>query len=357
MLAPLGLPAHAVTASSYLAAVSPGQYASYEPVKAVYQSTGLSNPEPQNLIDFNRTVSAIFTVETLSSPARNVTLQEVATFNNGTSPQTSAYFVDLLTGDGNASDTLIAGDLMAPDQIYNNASAASINQTLTMTYLGAARQVNLYNYTLSASFGVSTSFVKLNEIWDQASGILLELVSYTDLSTPSGTLYENLDVVITGTNIFATGTAPDFGLAATPTSITTMVGTAGTATISITAHNGFNGAVSLTVSATGLTCTLSPTSLATGSSTSTLSCSGSAGTYTVTITATSGSLSHTAQVPVKVTSVQQTPSAPASTILGLAPVIFYSIIGAIIAIIAAATVLTLRMRKKPTGTPPPTPTA
>src|SRR2546428_4152877 len=47
----------------------------------------------------------------------------------------------------------------------------------------------------------------------------------------------------------------------------------------------------------GLTCTLSPTSVALGTSTtSTLSCSGSAGTYSVTVAGTSGSLSHSAIV-------------------------------------------------------------
>jgi hypothetical protein len=67
--------------------------------------------------------------------------------------------------------------------------------------------------------------------------------------------------------------------------------------------NGFTGTVSLTTSispATGLTCTLTPTSITGGSGTSTLSCTGAGNTYTVTVTGTSGSLSHTANVTVNV---------------------------------------------------------
>src|SRR5207253_2873682 len=79
---------------------------------------------------------------------------------------------------------------------------------------------------------------------------------------------------------------------------TLLAGAKGTSTITVTALDGFTGAVSLASSispTTGLTCTLTPTSV-TGSGTSTLSCSGSAGSYTVTVTGTSGTLSHSAAV-------------------------------------------------------------
>src|SRR2546426_1707779 len=93
----------------------------------------------------------------------------------------------------------------------------------------------------------------------------------------------------------------DFNVTANPTSVTANAGVSATSTITVSPVNGFTGTVSLssTVSPTGLTCSLSPTSVTLGSSQpSTLSCTGIAGSYTVTVTGASGSLSHTAKVTV-----------------------------------------------------------
>src|SRR5690349_14045617 len=104
MLTPLGLAGHAVIASNYLAGVTPGDYAVYTPVKAVYQSNFPVSPEPQYLLDFNHTTTATFAVQAVSDPARNVTLQQLFTFNNGTLPRASTLIIDLQTSDGNATD-------------------------------------------------------------------------------------------------------------------------------------------------------------------------------------------------------------------------------------------------------------
>jgi hypothetical protein len=93
--------------------------------------------------------------------------------------------------------------------------------------------------------------------------------------------------------------AADFSLTANPISVIANVGSSATSTITVTTLNGFAGVVSLTATVsptTGLTCTLTPTSI-TGSGTSTLSCTPSTnGSFTVTVTGTSGTLSHTATV-------------------------------------------------------------
>src|SRR2546425_11845746 len=89
-------------------------------------------------------------------------------------------------------------------------------------------------------------------------------------------------------------------LAAAPTSLPRAVEFAAPKRITVTPINGFTATVALTSSippATGLTCSLPPSSILLGASqTATLSCTGSAGTYTVTVTGTSGSLVHTATV-------------------------------------------------------------
>src|SRR6059036_1503313 len=100
---------------------------------------------------------------------------------------------------------------------------------------------------------------------------------------------------------------PNFSVSASPASLATKSGTAGTSTVTVTSLFGFSGTVSLSasVSPTDLTATLSPTSLSVssgGTATSTLTVSSATvGSYIVTIVGTSSSLSHSAFVNVVVT--------------------------------------------------------
>lgn len=100
-------------------------------------------------------------------------------------------------------------------------------------------------------------------------------------------------------------TTPDFSISASPSSQSVVSGSGTSYTVTITATNGFNSSVGLTVSGlpTGATGTFNPTSV-TGSGTSTLSVSTStstpAGSYTLTITGTSGSLQHSTTVSLVV---------------------------------------------------------
>ncbi|HZR27273.1 MAG TPA: hypothetical protein VFA71_00725 [Terriglobales bacterium] len=93
---------------------------------------------------------------------------------------------------------------------------------------------------------------------------------------------------------------PDFSLSASPSSQTVIQGGSTSYTASVSPSNGFNSAVSLSVSGLpgGATGTFSPTSISGGSGSSTLSIVSSStvatGTYTVTITGTGGGLSHSA---------------------------------------------------------------
>ncbi len=109
----------------------------------------------------------------------------------------------------------------------------------------------------------------------------------------------------------------EFALAASPSSVAVNAGVSGTSTITVSSIGGFTGTVVLAASAspaTGLSCTLTPTSLSGGSGSSTLSCSGSSGTYTVTVTGTSGSLTHLTSVTFTVSDFTLTASPAAVTI-------------------------------------------
>src|SRR5881397_1787882 len=108
---------------------------------------------------------------------------------------------------------------------------------------------------------------------------------------------------------------PDFGLGASPSSLTILCGSSGSSTITLTSLNGLSGTASLSasISSSGLvlvwpTVSVSPSSVTLpsgGTATSTLTVSTSVlttpGTYTVTVTATIGSITHSADVTVVVT--------------------------------------------------------
>ena len=136
---------------------------------------------------------------------------------------------------------------------------------------------------------------------------------------------------------------PDFEVSASPSSINLEAGSPSMTRIIVIPSSGFAGAVSLDVAEpSGISCSLSPTSIR-SSGTSTLTCnSNTAGEYTITIKATGGTSPHTTTVNVHVAAVS--PAAPTSTVLGFAGPIFYGIIAGIIAVVFAGTVLVLRLR-------------
>jgi subtilase family serine protease len=114
-----------------------------------------------------------------------------------------------------------------------------------------------------------------------------------------------------------TSTSPAFAISASPASVSVLQGSSGASTITTTVSGGFSSAIALSATGqpTGVTATLSPTSIAapgSGSSTLTLAVASStvAGTYTITVTGTGGGITHTATVALTVTA----PTAGAFTI-------------------------------------------
>ena len=104
---------------------------------------------------------------------------------------------------------------------------------------------------------------------------------------------------------------PSFSVSDAPSSLSIAQGASGNSTITVSSNDGFNSAVSLTVSGlpSGVTAALSPTSVAPtagASATSTLtltaSSSATAGTQAVTVTGTSGSLTTSTTVSLTITS-------------------------------------------------------
>ena len=103
------------------------------------------------------------------------------------------------------------------------------------------------------------------------------------------------------------GGSNDFSISASPSSLTIAQGNSGSSTISTAVTSGSAGTVSLSasVSPSGPTASLSPTSVTAGNSatlTVSVGSSVATGNYTVTVTGTEGSATHSTSVTVTVTS-------------------------------------------------------
>ncbi len=108
--------------------------------------------------------------------------------------------------------------------------------------------------------------------------------------------------------VTAVGIPPDFSISINPATLNLSAGASSNTTVNLSSFAEFNGNVSLTeLGPSGIGASLTPTNIVLpsgGSATSTLTLSTStAGNYTVTVTGTSGSLSHSANLAVKVTDV------------------------------------------------------
>ena len=116
----------------------------------------------------------------------------------------------------------------------------------------------------------------------------------------TGSYDESDDLVFA---VSSTAPAPDFGIAASPASLSIAQGASGTGTVTISPQNGFAGSVALSASGlpSGVSASFSPASTS-GTSTLTLSASSTAatGSATVTITGTSGTLTHSATLNLTV---------------------------------------------------------
>jgi len=305
-------------------------------MNVTYHSTSI--PEPQLIKELNQTVQSTVTIQHLYPPT-NVTIQSVSQLKD-TTIKTAILNGNLTTGAGNLTYALIAGGLSQPDKIWTKPLAPSINLTTSMYYLGTSRTVNISNFTMPMTTLLGVANSRQEFVWDQMSGIILEakvLVILPSLTLLGG-FVEYTHVRVEATNIFYNpNSTPSFTLTTTsPASVNS--GKTAVSTLTITPINGFTGTVALTEEVpAGLACSAITPSTVVGSGTASLSCSSNnPGTYTVSITGASGTMTRTTTLVIAVTGTPtQTPTAPA-TILGLAPLVFYSIIGIVIVIIAAA---------------------
>ena len=138
-------------------------------------------------------------------------------------------------------------------------------------------------------------------------------------------------------------TVQDFAVSASSSVVSFVAGSSGSITLSVKGVNGFDQVVSVQiVSRSGLTITpTKSTFLAPG--TVGLSFAGdSAGVYNVTVMIAAGTVSHSVMVEVKVTAA---PSR-SSTLFGMDPTLFYSLLVVLGVVVAGVATLGVRRRRK-----------
>ena len=306
VLSPSILSTHAVTV--YIPGVTAGQFARYEVLKDSCQS---SIPQIcQSLATLNDTTYAAVRVVGVSGPA--VTLELISMFKNGTGSHEAAI-VNVATGASNVtvfsqsvSDYfLLAGSLRAPDHIWNTTSARTLTATSNEVVLGEMKTVNFLNFSVSGSQYGTTYSGPAGFAFDQSSGLLIDF-NINLSTTGTSTTMLNLAIRMVDNNVWRSAYLPDFDLSADPTSVNAVANISGNSTITLHRLYGFTGTVNLstTTSASGLSCSVSPSNLPVGGSdTSTLSCRGSPGKYTVRVEGNGGYSVHNASITVTVSGI------------------------------------------------------
>jgi len=227
---------------------------------------------------------------------------------------------DLATGWGspNGSGLLnaLAGSSSTPDfTISASPSSVTVQQGNSGTSTISTTALNGFNnaITLSATGqpnGVTVTFGTNpipapgtgSSLMKMAVGASVTPVTYTITVTgdAGGGITHTTTVSLT-----VTGVTSDFSISASPASLTVARGNSGTSTISTTALNGFNSAISLSASGqpSHVTVSFSPSSIS-GSGTSimtvTVNRRARTGTYTISVKGTGGGVTHTTPVTLVV---------------------------------------------------------
>src|SRR6184192_903378 len=259
--------------------------------------------------------------ETLQATIGNVLTYSDTSVTNGV---TYYYQVSAVSnvGEGprsneaSATPTAPAGPPGAPQGLVATAGDATVTLTWSAPSSNGGSPITNYRIYRGTASGGETLKATIGNV-----------LTYSDTSVTNGVTYYYQVSAMNGAGegprsneASATPSPPpppppDFGISATPASLSLQIGSSGTSTIALMSLNGFAGTIGLSTSiaCSGLcliypTASLNPTSVTltsggTGVSTLTVATSvlTTPGTYTITITATSGSITHTVTVTVQVT--------------------------------------------------------
>lgn len=180
-----------VSAYQFWAGVTKGQYVKY----GNFAGTGVGMQAYNDnewmkyeVVDVNETL---------------VTLVLTGQFKNGTEYAGNGnrwvYNLTLLNsvnGTWAGQNPLIPADMEKHELLTEYSLVDYINDTVTRTYLGESRTVNILNYSVSTATGTIT----YTYFYDKASGMLLEMQGQSEDLAPQGT--RAFSYVVVDTNIF-----------------------------------------------------------------------------------------------------------------------------------------------------------
>ncbi len=241
-----------------------------------------------------------------------------------------------------------------PDALTINRGGPSVTSQITVTSNNLADTIDLSIdcYPSEITANLSASSVILTSGTNATVTLTVSATRFTTPGTYQVSIFGEGKKTFSHNQTLVTvnviSTAPDFDISSNPDAVTIIAGDKATATIKVNPKYGFTDPVNLATSVplAGPTASLSAFSIIGGSGSARLTISTDssvpAGTYSVTVQGASRSLSHSVQVTVTVKS-------STTTILGLAPNLFYVIAGVIVAAIVAGIGVAVKMRKPKTS--------
>jgi len=203
--------------------------------------------------------------------------------------------------------------------VYADGDNPNANRTAGYQISGTGITTTSVNLTDLAGVNFSGTYTQANNSAGNYVKFTINATGFTITATPGAAGDGFPRAPVNGIQIVPhVVSSPDFGITASPSSQTVVVGNTTTYTTTITALNSFTGVVTLSASGlpAGTTASFSPTTITgSGSSTLTVTTTGSTpvGTSALTITGTSGTLTHAATVSLVVNAA---PPPPDFTIAG-----------------------------------------
>ena len=241
-----------------------------------------------------------------------------------------------------------------PDALTINRGGPSVSSQITVTSNNLANTIDLSIdcYPSEITANLSASSVILTSGTNATVTLTVSATRFTTPGTYQVSIFGEGKKTFSHKQTLVTvnviSTTPDFDISSNPDAVTIIAGDKATATIKVNPKYGFTDPVNLATSVplAGPTASLSAFSIIGGSGSARLTISTNssvpAGTYSVTVQGASRSLSHSVEVTVTVKS-------STTTILGLAPNLFYVIAGVIVAAIVAGIGVAVKMRKPKTS--------
>ncbi len=148
--------------------------------------------------DFLNGEAVTLTIQNISGT--NVTGLFTINYENGTEySQTGS--VDLISGEGDLRNWLIAANLNTGDSIYSAEPNELINETITQTYQWGPRETNHLIYSFNYISEEDYSNLRVDMFWDKEIGVVNKLSFEADAMLNGTSINASAELVITDSNV------------------------------------------------------------------------------------------------------------------------------------------------------------